>query len=169
MEIVLLEDIPNLGHIGDIVRVRDGYARNFLIPRKKALLASRNNVKALEHQKRVAAKKLEKARGSAEQIKDAIERVELSFTQKVGENGKLFGSVTNIMIAEALREKNIEIDRHNIKTEPIRAVGSFKVPVKLHRDVTATARVVVVGESEEPARQAAPAPAPAPEAEAPSE
>ncbi len=158
MEIILLEDIPKLGHIGDIVRVRDGYARNFLIPRRKAMLADTNNIRALEHQKRVASKKLAKARGGAEERRAAIEKLELTFTQKAGETGKLFGSVTNIMIAEELARQGVEIDRHLIQTEPLKATGSFKVPVKLHRDVVANLRVVVVGEQtgEQPA-PAAPA------------
>ena len=154
MEIVLLEDIPKLGHIGDIVRVRDGYARNYLIPRKKALEALTKNVKALEHQKRMAAKKLAKARGGAEQIQAALEKVELTFKQKAGESGKLFGSVTNIMIAEELARQEFSIDRHNIQTEPIKSAGSFTVPVKLHRDVTASLRVVVVAEISEAQKKA---------------
>lgn len=146
MEIILLEDIAKLGHIGDIVRVRDGYARNYLIPRKKALVANTNNLKALEHQKRVAAKKLAKARGSAAELKAAIEKQELTFSQRAGESGKLFGSVTNMMIAEELTARGIQVDRHMIQTEPIKSTGSFKVPVKLHRDVTATVRVIVVAQ-----------------------
>lgn len=154
MEIVLLEDIPKLGHIGDIVRVRDGYARNFLIPRKKALEALTKNVKALEHQKRIAAKRLAKARGGAEEIQAALEKIELSFTQKAGESGKLFGSVTNIMIAEELAKHEFNIDRHNIQTEPIKTSGSFTVSVKLHRDVTASLRIVVVGDVVEAQKKA---------------
>lgn len=159
MEVILLEDIATLGHIGDIVKVKDGYARNFLLPQNKALAASTNNVKALEHQKRVAGKKLAKAKGSADEIKAGLEKVELSFTQKAGENGKLFGAVTHMMIAEQLAEKGFTIDRHAIKAEPIKAAGSFKVNVKLHRDVTATVRVIVVAEGEEKQAPAAAAPA----------
>lgn len=162
MEVILLEDIATLGHIGDIVKVKDGYARNFLLPQNKALAASTNNVKALEHQKRVAGKKLAKAKGSADEIKAGLEKVELSFTQKAGESGKLFGAVTHMMIADQLAEKGFTIDRHAIKSEPIKAAGSFKINVKLHRDVTAVVRVVVVAEGE--AKQAAPAEAPAEQA-----
>ena len=149
MEIILLEDIPKLGHIGDVVRVKDGYARNYLLPHKKGMAASTHNVKALEHLKRVASKKVDKARGGAEGIKAAIEKLELTFIQKAGEMGKLFGSVTNIMIAEQLAAHDVVVDRHHVLTEPIKAAGSFKVPVKLHRDVTATVRVVVVAENTE--------------------
>lgn len=161
MEVILLEDIATLGHIGDIVKVKDGYARNFLLPQNKALAASTNNVKALEHQKRVAGKKLAKAKGSADEIKAGLEKVELSFTQKAGESGKLFGAVTHMMIADQLAEKGFKIDRHAIKSEPIKTAGSFKVVVKLHRDVTADVRVVVVAEGgeEKPAAAAPEAPA----------
>lgn len=162
MEVILLEDIATLGHIGDIVKVRDGYARNFLIPQNKALAADTNNVKALEHQKRVASKKLDKARGSAEEIKAGLEKLELSFTQKAGDTGKLFGAVTHMMIAEQLAEKGFTVDRHAIKAEPIKAAGSFKVGVKLHRDVTATVRVVVVAEASEEKKAEAPAASEAP-------
>jgi large subunit ribosomal protein L9 len=152
MEVILLEDIAKLGHIGDVVKVKDGFARNYLIPQKKAMAANVNNVRALEHQKRVAAKKLAKAKGSADEIKAQLEKLELSFTQKAGEQGKLFGSVTNIMIAEQLAQHGHTIDRHNIQTDVIKATGSFKVPVKLHRDVTAMVKVVVV--SDQPAEEA---------------
>src|SRR5690606_24216255 len=114
MEVILLEDIAKLGHIGDIVKVRPGFARNFLIPQKKAMAANVKNVRALEHQKRVAAKKLAKAKNSADEVKAQLEKLELSFTQKAGEQGKLFGSVTNIMIAEQLAQNGFAIDRHNI-------------------------------------------------------
>ncbi len=150
MDIILLEDVAKLGHIGDVVKVRDGYARNFLIPKKKALLANLKNVKELEHQKRVASKRLDKARGTAEQKLSFVEGLELSFTQKAGVTGKLFGSVTNMMIAQKLKEEHdFEVDRHHIVVEPIKATGSFKVPVKLHRDVTASLRIVVIGDVSE--------------------
>jgi large subunit ribosomal protein L9 len=159
MEIILLEDIASLGHIGDIVKVKDGYARNFLIPRNKAMAASTNNVKALEHQKRVAAKKLSKAKGTADEILKGLEKLELTFAIKAGESGKLFGSVTNIMVAEQLTKHGFTIDRHQIKVEHIKVAGSYKVAVKLHRDVTAQVRVVVVAEGAEQAAPAAAAPA----------
>lgn len=155
MDVILLEDVYKLGHIGDVVKVKAGYARNFLLPLNKALAASTHNVKALEYQKRVASKKLAKAKGGAEDIKTAIEKLELSFVQKAGEQGKLFGSITNIMIAEQLAANGVHVDRHNVLTEPIKAAGSFKVQVKLHRDVQASLRVVVVPEQE----AGAPAPA----------
>lgn len=152
MELILLEDIVKLGHIGDVVKVKDGYARNFLIPQKKAMVANTHNVKSLQHQKRVASKKLSKAKAGADEVLAAIEKLELTFTQKAGEQGKLFGSVTNIMIAEQLAANGVTIDRHLIQTEPIKATGSFKVPVKLHRDVTAQLRIVVVAQAEEAAQ-----------------
>lgn len=160
MEIILLEDVASLGHIGDIVKVRDGYARNYLIPRNKALAASTNNVKALEHQKRVASKKLSKAKGSADEIKNGLEKLELTFAIKAGESGKLFGSVTNIMVAEQLAANGFTIDRHAIKVEHVKTAGSYKAGVKLHRDVTAQVRIVVVAEGGAPeAAKAAAAPA----------
>ena len=159
MEIILLEDVASLGHIGDIVKVKDGFARNYLIPRNKALQASTNNVKALEHQKRIASKKLAKAKGSADEIKAGLEKLELTFTVKAGESGKLFGSVTNINVAEQLAANGFKIDRHAIKVEHIKTAGSYKVQVKLHRDVTANVRMVVLSEAGEGSAAAPAAPA----------
>ena len=101
-----------------------------------------------------SAQRASDIKGVAEGLRAEIEKVELSFTQKAGENGKLFGSVTNIMIAEKLAEQGVKVDRHNIQTEPIRSTGSFKVPVKVHRDVTASVRVVIVAEQAEGATAA---------------
>ncbi len=147
MQVILLEDMPKLGNIGDLVTVKDGYARNFLLPRKKALTAAVRNVKRLEHEKRIANKKLAEAKEGADSLAKALGELSLTISRKVGEQDKLFGSVTTIDLEKALTEAGHEIDRRQILLEnPIKEIGSFEVAVKVHKQVNATVKFEVVGE-----------------------
>ncbi|MEE8558272.1 MAG: 50S ribosomal protein L9 [Myxococcota bacterium] len=144
MEIILTEDMPKLGQAGEIVRVKNGYARNYLLPRGKAMLATRGRVKELEHQKRVVEEKQRKEIGAHEAVAKHIRTLTLEFQARAGEEGRLFGSVTNSDIAQKLLEKGVEVDRRKIEIqEPIRQVGDYTVPVRLHRKVVAEVAVTV--------------------------
>jgi large subunit ribosomal protein L9 len=147
MHVILLEDIPSLGKVGDRLKVSDGYGRNYLIPQKKAILATEKGLKALDHQKRQVQGRLEKAKKDAEKEVGQIEQLSCTFAKTVGESGKLFGSVTSMEIEEFLKENGIEVDRKKILLEePIKNVGMFVVPIKLHPEVTAHLKVWVVQE-----------------------
>lgn len=144
MRVILKEDVPNLGDAGQLVAVKPGYGRNFLIPRGKAILASEGSVRELEHQKRVADAAHRKQVGVAKALADKVAATSVSIKREAGEDDKLFGSVTNRDIVAALAEEGVEIDRLQLKLEePIKAIGMFTVPVKLHREVTAELRVFV--------------------------
>lgn len=148
MEIILQEDVENLGEIGDLVKVKDGYARNYLLPRGLALTASRRNVRVLEHRKRLTAKKRERAQQNANAVRDRLSGLTLSITARAGEEDKLFGSVTNIDIEKALQERDVAIDRRKIiLAEPIKQLGTYTVPIRLSRDVEASVTVQVSPES----------------------
>lgn len=147
MEVILKEDIVNLGKMGELVRVRDGYARNYLLPRGLVLVANKKNLKGFEHQKRVIGAQREKVVKQAQGLSDKLAAVSLIIAVKTGEEGKLFGSVTNMDIERALREKGFDIERRKIHLdEPIKNLGDFEVPIRLAADVTATIRVSVVPE-----------------------
>ncbi|MEK7783276.1 MAG: 50S ribosomal protein L9 [Candidatus Binatota bacterium] len=147
MEVILKEDIVNLGKMGEVVRVRDGYARNYLLPRGLVLMANKKNLKGFEHQKRVIGAQREKVVKQAQGLSDKLAAVSLVIAVKTGEEGKLFGSVTNMDIERALREKGFDIERRKIHLdEPIKNLGDFEVPIRLAADVTATIRVSVVPE-----------------------
>ena len=147
MKIILREDVSNLGKAGEIATVRDGYGRNFLIPYGKAVLASEKNVRQLEHQKRVIFQQQAKLKASAEAVAQKIATLQVNIARKVGEQDKLYGSVTNKDIADAVAKLGLELDRHAIQlAEPIRDLGTFEVPVRLHTTVTATLKVWVVKE-----------------------
>ena len=147
MQVILLEDMPKLGNIGDMVTVKDGYARNYLLPRNKALVASVRNVKKLEHEKRIANFALAKARGGAEELASKLGTLEIKLARKVGDQGKLFGSVTSLDIERALVAEGFEIDRRQLTLgDPVKELGAFEVGVKLHKEVTATLKVEVVAE-----------------------
>ncbi len=147
MEVILLEDVPSLGKAGDQVKVSDGYGRNYLIPQKKAVLATEKSLKAIEHQKRQIQQKMGKAKKDAERIAREIESLSCTFAKSVGESGKLFGSVTSMEIEAYLKENGIEVDRKKIQLEePIKNLGMYTVPIKLHPEVTAQLRVWVVQE-----------------------
>jgi len=148
MKIILLEDVVDLGRTGDLVNVKDGYARNYLLPRKLAIAATPKSVKAFEHQKRLAEAKIRKRKSEAQSQSERIESISLTIPQKAGEEDKLFGSVTSMTIAECLKEQEgIIIDRRKIELpEPIKKLGVYNIPVKIHPDVTANLRVWVVKE-----------------------
>jgi large subunit ribosomal protein L9 len=144
MQIILQEDIEKLGHRGDVVTVKPGYARNFLLPRKLAVEASAGNLKAIEKIRASLAKKTATEMEAAKKQAEALNGVELSFTRKTGENDQLFGSVTTGDIAEALEAKGFKIDKRQIHTaEPIKALGDFRATVKVFRDVTAELKIQV--------------------------
>lgn len=145
--IILRENVDGLGTIGDVVSVKAGYARNFLLPKGIASFADEKNVKELNHQKRQLARKLEKATKDAEGIKALIEKVVCEFTQLAGEDGKLFGSVTSMDLEAKLKEAGIEISRKKIQLgEPIKSLGEHSVPVKLDAGVVAELKVKVAAE-----------------------
>ena len=147
MRVILLENVLSLGKTGDLVKVSDGYGRNFLIPQKKAILATEKSLKAIEHQKRLVQQRLEKTKKDAGKIAQRIETLSCTFLRTVGESGKLFGSVTSMDIENYLKENGIEVDRKKISLEePIKNLGMFTVPIKLQADVTAHLKVWVVQE-----------------------
>jgi large subunit ribosomal protein L9 len=149
VQVILNEDLPNLGRTGDVIKVRAGYARNFLLPRKLAVEADEGNMRAFEHQKRIAMRKREVQRGAAASIKEKIEALIITIAARAGEEGKLFGSVTNIDLERALREKGLDIERRKIVLpEPIKQLGDYSVPVKLDAEVEASLKVVVAAQAE---------------------
>ena len=145
MNIILTENVEGLGRIGDLVKVKPGYARNFLVPQGFAVEANPRNVKELEHQKRQMERKLQKVTQAAEVLKGQIEKVPCVFSLRASEEGKLFGSVTTQDIGAKLAEADIEVDRKKIQLEePIKTLGEHEVSVKLQAGVTATVKVSVV-------------------------
>lgn len=150
MEVILKEDIANLGHRGDLVKVADGYGRNFLLPRKLALQATKTNKAVIEQMKASAARRAATEKAQAEQQVAKLEPLFLSFTRKAGEQGHLFGSVTSADIAAELARQGFEIDRRKIQlSEPLKSVGEFVVPIRLYREVTARVKVNVAAEAHE--------------------
>ena len=148
MEVILKEDIANVGKIGDVVRVRDGYARNYLLPRGLVLEANKRNLKTFEHQKKVVADQKQKIIRQAHAVGDQLAGVSLVIAMKVGEEGRLFGSVTNIQIEKALKSKGFNVERRKIHlNEPIKTAGDYEVPVRLSADVTVPLKVSVVPEN----------------------
>ncbi len=144
MKVILKENMDNLGHIGDIVKVAPGYARNYLIPKGFAIEATTKNAKALEHAKRQLEYKKNKVLEQAKQLAARIEGLALNLVHQAGEEGKLFGSVTNMELAEQLKAQGVEIDRKKIAlAEPIKQVGEFTVAVKIHPEVTASLKVTI--------------------------
>jgi large subunit ribosomal protein L9 len=138
VKVILREDVPKLGDAGDLVSVKPGHARNFLLPQGKALLATAAKVAELEHHKRQIAEKVAKEMKDLSAARDRLEQIVLEVGAKAGEEGKLFGSVTAAQIAELLGEKGVEIDRRKIElADPIKELGEHKVPIKLHREVVA--------------------------------
>ena len=161
MEVILKEDVANLGSRGDVVKVADGYGRNFLLPRKLALQATDANKAVIETMKASAARRSASEKIQAEELVAKLEPVVLSFTRKTGDGGHLFGSVTSADIAADLATKGFEIDRRKIVlNEPLKSIGEFSVAIKLHREVTAQLKVQVVAEATaEEATGSAPEPA----------
>ena len=144
MEIILRDHVDNLGKRGEVVKVADGYARNYLLPRKLALPATDANKKWIERERKIAEARDQEERGAAEAIATRLSGLDLTILRKVGENDQLYGSVTNADIAELLAKKGFEVDRRKILLpDPIKTLGENSVPVKLHRDVTAQLKVTV--------------------------
>jgi large subunit ribosomal protein L9 len=147
MKLILREDVYNLGKGGDLVEVKPGYGRNFLIPGGLAVLANPKNIREVEHQKAVAAAKAAKLKASAEAIAKRLSDTPVSLRRKVGEQDKLYGSVTAMDVAEALAARGLDIDRRTIDlSEPIKTLGDFEVSVKLHSDVVGKVKVKVEAE-----------------------
>lgn len=147
MQVILLEDIPSLGKMGDMVKVSDGYGRNYLIPQKKAIFATEKNIKALQHEKALVQQRLNKMKKDAVKMAQEIGNLSCTFARNVGESGKLFGSVTSMDIEAFLKEKGFEVDRKKILLEePIKNLGMFTVGIKLQPDVIAHLKVWVVQE-----------------------
>lgn len=148
MEVILKEDIVNLGKIGEVVRVRDGYARNYLLPHGLVLLANKKNLKTYEHHKKIVADQKQKFLRQAQSAAEQLSAVSLVIPMKVGEEGRLFGSVTNIQIEKALKAKGLDVDRRKIHlTEPIKTAGDHEVPVRLSADLTVPLKVSVVSDT----------------------
>lgn len=144
MELLLKEDVDNLGHRGEIVKVKPGYGRNYLLPRGLAVQATASSVKQIELQKKSLLKKETEERGLAQQQAEMFKSVTLEFARKVGEHGILFGSVTSMDIAEEMKAKGYEFDRKRIQLkDAIKEVGEFDVPLKLHREVISSIKVIV--------------------------
>jgi len=144
MEIILRDHVEHVGRRGEVVKVADGYARNYLLPRKLALLATEANKKRVERERKLVEARESEERGAAEAIGARIAALEITITRKVGENDQLYGSVTNGDIAEAMKAQGFEIDRRKILLpDPLKALGETMVPVKLHRDVTVQVKVTV--------------------------
>jgi len=147
MKLILREDVYNLGKGGELVEVKAGYGRNFLIPRGLAVLANPKNIREVEHQKAVAAAKAAKLKASAEAVAKRLSDTPVTLRRKVGEQDKLYGSVTAMDVAEALAARGLDIDRRTIDlSEPIKTLGDFEVGVKLHSEVIGKAKVKVEAE-----------------------
>jgi large subunit ribosomal protein L9 len=148
MEVILREDVADLGSVGDIVKVKPGFARNYLLPRGLAVVADRRNIRVLEHQKRLVADKRERDRKQAQSFADRINTLRLTMKARAGEEGKLFGSVTNLDIEKALAALGFSIERRRIRLEePIKSIGEHVVPVHLAAGVNARVTVVVEAEA----------------------
>src|SRR5450432_418505 len=144
MEVILKEDVTALGSRGDVVKVAEGYGRNFLLPRKLAIEASAGNKKVIEQMKAASVRRSAKEKTQAEELSKQFDGLSVSFQRKSGENDQLFGSVTSGDIADALAKKSFNIDRRKIQLhEPLKTLGEFTVPVKLHKEVTAHLKVVI--------------------------
>jgi large subunit ribosomal protein L9 len=144
VQVILSEDVPNLGRPGDVVKVRAGYARNYLLPRRLAVEASSKNLRVFEHQKSMAMLRREANKRQALKLKQQLDALTLRISANAGEEGKLFGSVTNIDIERALRERGFDIERRKIiLAEPIKQLGEFTVPVRLDPEVEAGVKLTV--------------------------
>ena len=150
MEVILKEDVLKLGNRGDVVKVADGYGRNYLLPGKLAIEATAANVAVIAQMKASAARKTIKEKAASEELAKQITAVELTFERKVGDGEHLFGSVTSGDIAHALEQQGFTVDRRKIALEePLKTLGEFHVPIKLHRDVTAHVKVTIVSDAPE--------------------
>jgi large subunit ribosomal protein L9 len=144
MEVILKEDVAKLGSRGEVVKVAEGYGRNYLLPRKLAIVANEGNKAVIVQMKAASVRRSAKEKAQAEELAKQFEGVNVTFTRKSGEHDQLFGSVTSGDIAEALEKKSFNIDRRQISVhEPLKTLGEFTVPIKLHKDVTAHLKVVI--------------------------
>ena len=147
MKVILLENLENLGHIGDIVNVKDGYARNYLLPKKIAAIADPKKIKQLEHDKQRAAKKLARLKKAAEVLADKMKGLKFTYERKVSDDGKLFGSVSAVDIVKSLKEEGFDIRKGQIELKsPLKQLGIFQVKVKLEKDVEVGVEVEIVAE-----------------------
>jgi large subunit ribosomal protein L9 len=150
MEVILKEDVAKLGSRGDVVKVAEGYGRNFLLPRKLAIEASAGNKKVIEQMRAAAVRRSAKEKSQAEELSKQFDGLSVTFQRRSGEQEQLFGSVTSSDLAEALEKKGFNLDRRKIQLhEPLKSVGEFTVPVRLHKDVTAHLKVVIEKEAVE--------------------
>jgi large subunit ribosomal protein L9 len=148
MQIILQEDVEKLGNRGEVIEVAAGYARNFLLPRKLALEATPGNMKRLDRMRTTFAKREATERGDAEKLAELLNGVSLSIARKAGESDHLFGSVTTADISEALAAQSYTVERKKIQLpEPIKMLGEFQIPIKLHRDVIANVKLTIVREA----------------------
>jgi len=148
MEVILKEDVAKLGSRGDVVKVAEGYGRNFLLPRKLAIEATSGNKKVIEQMRAAALRRSAKEKAQAEELSKQFDGLSVSFQRRSGEHDQLFGSVTSSDLADALERKGFNVDRRKIQLhEPLKTLGEFTVPVKLHKDVTAHLRVVIEKEA----------------------
>ena len=149
MEVILRQHVDNLGRRGDLVKVADGYARNYLLPRKMALLATEGNKKVIEREKEKFDAQEAEEQKVAQAVADRLANVEIEIARRVGETDALFGSVTNADVAESLAAKGFDIDRRKVQLhEPIKKLGEYDVPLRLHRDLTVPIKVKVVAEGQ---------------------
>lgn len=147
MKVILKEDVRNIGKMGDIVNVADGHARNYLVPKGLALEANMKNIKSLEHEKRIIQEKAKKLKNVAQYLAEKISTISLTMKAKAGDEGKLFGSITTMDIAEALKNEGIEVDKKKISLEePIKRLGSYSVNVKIHPEISTQLTIQVIEE-----------------------
>ncbi len=150
MEVILKEDVPKLGSRGEVVKVAEGYGRNFLLPRKLAIEATKTNKSVIEQMKAASVRRSAKEKTQAEELAKQFDGVSVSFTRRSGEHDQLFGSVTSVDIADALAKKGFDVDRRKIQLhEPLKTLGEFTVPIKLHKDVTTHLKVMIEKEATE--------------------
>ena len=150
MEVILKEDIAKLGARGDVVKVAEGYGRNYLLPRKLAIEATNGNKTVIEQMKAAAVRRSAKEKAQAEELSKQFEGLSVSFVRKAGEQDQLFGSVTSGDIADALTKKGFNVDRRKVQLhDPLKALGEFAIPIKLHKDVTAHLKVIIEKEAAE--------------------
>ena len=148
MEVILKEDVPKLGNRGEVVKVAEGYGRNFLLPKKLAIEATKANKAVIEQMKAAAVRRSANEKSEAEELAKQFDGLEVRFQRKAGENDQLFGSVTSGDIAEALDKKSFHIDRRKVQLhEPLKTIGEFTIPLKLHKDVTTHLKVVIEKEA----------------------
>jgi large subunit ribosomal protein L9 len=149
MKLILREDVYNLGKSGELVNVKDGYARNYLLPRNLGMLANAANVRQLEHEKQVIEARQKKLKGVSQELGKKLEGATVKISRKVGDQDKLFGSVTALDIAEVLAAQGLKIDRRLIHLpDPIKTAGQFDIEVRLHREVTAKIKVEVLADAQ---------------------